>query len=102
MKTFDLGKSGLSVSAMGLGCMGMSEFYGTQNDDESVATIDRALDLGITFLDTADVYGLGRSEELVGRFLKKTSLADAITVATKMGRFPEPGWQLERSRSPGN
>ena len=60
-----LGHSPLKVSALGLGCMGMSEFYGPQQEEESVATIHRALDLGINFLDTADVYGRGDNEELV-------------------------------------
>ncbi|WP_205857293.1 aldo/keto reductase, partial [Phytoactinopolyspora endophytica] len=61
-----LGSSDLTVSALGLGCMGMSEFYGARDDHESVATIHRALDLGVTFLDTADVYGPHTNEELVG------------------------------------
>ena len=65
-----LGHSPLKVSALGLGCMGMSEFYGPQQEEESVATIHRALDLGVNFLDTADVYGRGDNEELVGRALQ--------------------------------
>ena len=65
-----LGTNGPEVSAIGLGCMGMSEFYGASDDAESIATIHRALDLGVTFLDTADMYGVGRNEELVGRALR--------------------------------
>jgi aryl-alcohol dehydrogenase-like predicted oxidoreductase len=78
-----LGRSGLSVSALGLGCMGMSEFYGTTDDHESIATIHRALDLGITFFDTADVYGVGRNEELVGRALR--GRRHEVVLATKFG-----------------
>ena len=67
MKTRQLGKSGLKVSAIGLGCMGMSEFYGPGDEAEAMATIHRALDLGVNFLDTADMYGLGANETLVGQ-----------------------------------
>jgi aryl-alcohol dehydrogenase-like predicted oxidoreductase len=62
-----LGRQGLEVSAMGLGCMGMSEFYGTTDEDESIATIRRAIELGVTFLDTADMYGPFTNERLVGK-----------------------------------
>ena len=76
-----LGAAGLEVSALGLGCMGMSQSYGTADDDESVATIHRALDLGIFFLDTADAYGRGRNEELVGRAI--AGRRDQVVLATK-------------------
>ena len=70
MEKVKLGSQGATVSRMGLGCMGMSEFYGERNDQESSATILRALDLGIDFLDTADVYGIGDNEELVGKTIR--------------------------------
>jgi len=88
MQTRFLGHAGLEISAEGLGCMGMSEFYGPGDDAESIATIHRALELGIYFLDTADVYGPHKNEELVGRAVK--GKRDQCVIATKFGIVRDP------------
>jgi aryl-alcohol dehydrogenase-like predicted oxidoreductase len=83
MKNVPLGNSALSVSRMGLGCMGMSEFYGPTDEKESIRTIHRSLELGMNFLDTADIYGVGRNEELVGKAIRDRR--DKVVLATKFG-----------------
>jgi aryl-alcohol dehydrogenase-like predicted oxidoreductase len=94
MQTRQLGRSGLTVSIIGLGCMGMSEFYGTRDDAESVATILAALDAGITLFDTADIYGPHTNEELVGRAL--AGRRDRVVLATKFGFQRDPADPAKR------
>src|SRR5208337_229473 len=89
MRHRKLGNSSLTVSAIGLGCMGMSEFYGPRNEEESLATIHLALDRGINFLDTADMYGMGHNEELVGKAIQ--GRRNDIVLATKFGNVRGPG-----------
>jgi aryl-alcohol dehydrogenase-like predicted oxidoreductase len=93
MKTRTLGTQGLSVSALGLGCMGMSQSYGTPDDDESLATLHRALELGVTFFDTAEVYGPFTNERLLGRAL--AGKRDQVILATKFG------WKIEDGKMVG-
>jgi aryl-alcohol dehydrogenase-like predicted oxidoreductase len=100
MEQRKLGTHGLTVSALGLGCMGMSFAYGTPDDDESIKTIHRALDLGITFFDTAEVYGPYTNEKLLGRALK--GRRDGVIVATKFGFGFENGVRTGVDGSPAN
>src|SRR5574339_560126 len=87
-----LGEFGPAVSAIGLGCMGMSEFYGEADENESLATIQLAIDRGVTFLDTADMYGVGKNEELVGRAIKDRR--DQVFLATKFGNVRGEGGEF--------
>ena len=88
MKFRTLGRQGPIVSAIGLGCMGMSEFYGSSNEEQSLRTIDQAIELGVNFIDTADMYGIGHNEKLLGRALK--GRRDKVVVATKFGNVRGP------------
>jgi len=102
MKRRTLGSSALSVSEQGLGCMGMSDFYAGRDDDESLATMERALDLGIDFFDTAEMYGPYKNEELIGKFLK--GRRDRLVLATKFGivRAPHDASKRVMDGSPDN
>jgi aryl-alcohol dehydrogenase-like predicted oxidoreductase len=92
MNTVKLGSRGAVVSRMGLGCMGMSEFYGRTEDAESTATLQRALELGVTFLDTADMYGRGANELLLGKTLKRRWRQ--VFLATKFGNVRGPAGEF--------
>ncbi len=98
MQQRKLGRSGPAVSAMGLGCMSMSEFYGPRDDEESIATIHRAIDLGITFLDTADIYGPHKNERLVGQAVAGAR-RDRVVLATKFGILRDPNNEALRGVS---
>ena len=95
METIALGTQGLQVSRQGLGCMGMSDFYGPGDDEESTATIHRALDLGVTFFDTSDMYGPHTNEVLVGKAL--AGRRDEAVIATKFGIVRDPDYPAKRS-----
>src|SRR5690348_719091 len=94
--TVPLGSQGLRVSRQGLGCMGMSAFYGSDDEKQSIATLERAIELGVTFWDTAEMYGWGANEELLGRVL--AGRRDQVVIASKFGVIPDPDHPDDRSR----
>ena len=96
-----IGKNGIKVSALGLGCMGMSFAYGPANDEESLQVLDRYLELGGNFLDTAEIYGPYKNEELLGRFLRKVP-REKVVVATKFGFRVSPDGTRGVDSSPPN
>jgi aryl-alcohol dehydrogenase-like predicted oxidoreductase len=100
MRKVSLGSQGFTVSRLGLGCMGMSSVYGSADDAESASTIARAVDLGVTFLDTADIYGRGHNEELVGRAVK--ARRDEVELATKFGNVVDAQGNRGIDGSPGH
>src|SRR4051812_42004100 len=94
MKVKKLGSQGLMASEIGLGCMGMSDFYGSRNDDESIKTLHRALELGVNFWDTSDMYGPYHNEELLGKAMQ--GKRDKVVLATKFGIMRDPADPLKR------
>ena len=96
LPTVPLGSQGLRVSRQGLGCMGMSAFYGSDDEKQSIATLERAIELGVTFWDTAEMYGWGANEELLGRVL--AGRRDQVVIASKFGVIPDPDHPDDRSR----
>jgi aryl-alcohol dehydrogenase-like predicted oxidoreductase len=100
MESRNLGNEGLRVSSIGLGVMGMSEFYGTPDEVECIATLERAIEIGVSFWDTADAYGSGHNEELIGEFIRERGWRDRIVLATKFGFVRKDGVAVGISGSP--
>src|SRR2546430_651411 len=100
MDTSKVGKNGPAVSALGLGCMGMTGIYGEPNEPESIATIHRAIDLGVNLIVTSDAYGAGKNEELVGRAIK--GRRNRVLLATKFGNVGLSGFKLPEGLSAGH